>query len=174
MSKIEIVDDSISMVDQSRIETLFSGKFIGWFYDEYTVNTAKNYRPQMVHSVFHCEEGVLSESFHLLYEVFSEVMPEWNDENYKLSRIKANMNFQHNNKSLLWHKDTAQPGVSYLYYIHDSDGPTYFKTGLFPQKVHPKIGRLVKSDTSVVHSGSVPKKFKVRRVINFLFEKNLD
>ena len=171
MSKIEIIDNSISLVDQSRIETLFSDKFTGWYYDEYTVSSAKNYRPQMVHSVFHHEEGILSESFYLLYEVFSRVMPEWDDEKYSLSRIKANMNFQHSNKSLLWHKDTAESGVSYLYYIHDSDGPTYFKTGLFPEKVYPKIGRLVKSDNSIVHSGSVPKKSKVRRVINFLFEE---
>ena len=43
MSKIEIIDNSISLVDQSRIETFFSDKFTMWYYDEYTVSTAKNY-----------------------------------------------------------------------------------------------------------------------------------
>ena len=119
MSKIEIIDNSISLVDQSRIETLFSDKFTGWYYDEYTVSSAKNYRPQMVHSVFHHEEGILSESFHLLYEVFSRVMPEWDDEKYSLSRIKANMNFQHSNKSVCSSiRSRAMPSCSCLSDVH--------------------------------------------------------
>lgn len=71
---------------------------------------------------------------------------------------------QHNNV----HTDMEIPHTVVLYYVNDSDGPTYL-FGDSPTKVEPKMGRVVVFDGSTPHASSCPFHSSVRISLNVNF-----
>ena len=67
---------------------------------------------------------------------------------------------------------TSKGSVSYIYYVHDSDGPTrIYENWWRTIKVNPKQGRLLRFASDTRHSGNIPYKFETSTVINFVWIK---
>lgn len=71
------------------------------------------------------------------------------------------------------HKDISNPHTVCLYYVTDSDSPTYFfnESKECIEKVYPKKGRAVVFDGSIYHASSCPSK-GARIVCNIIYEYN--
>lgn len=78
---------------------------------------------------------------------------------------------EHNNI----HTDSAEPHTVLLYYVNDSDGPTYFfnHQNEVVDTVSAKKGRAVIFDGSIKHASSCPKNGS-RITLNINFKKGLD
>lgn len=66
------------------------------------------------------------------------------------------------------HTDLDTPHTVALYYVNDSDGPTYL-FGDNPTTVDPKMGRLVVFDGSTPHASSCPLHTSLRISLNVNF-----
>lgn len=113
------------------------------------------------------------------------------NSNLQLLRIKFNLLTRSNSKSYHYpHADLdnyTDKLFSALYYVNDSDGPTYFFKQFAPKKnndltlfkkVKPKKGRLVLFDSRRFHCSSSPVKNDKRVVLNLVIrlpndEKNI-
>lgn len=69
------------------------------------------------------------------------------------------------------HVDFMDKHMAALYYVNDSDGPTYFFDEEYKvtKTVHPKQGRFILFDGDMFHAGSHPNKNTFRIVTNFNF-----
>lgn len=68
------------------------------------------------------------------------------------------------------------PHQVFLYYINDSDGPTYFfnENGELTDAVEPRMGRGVLFDGSQLHAASNPVNYQFRFALNINFRKGLN
>ena len=71
------------------------------------------------------------------------------------------------------HTDIEEPHTTLIYYVNDSDGPTYFydKDMNIIKEVHPKKGRIIAFPGEILHAGCAPKKSKHRYLININLAK---
>jgi len=166
---IEIFDNSISQYNQDLLENKFSF-FYPWYLNLSTNNSFKSSRgdsPQFTHTFFE-NEKVICNDFYLIKDIFN-FLPEFSTKN--LFRIKVNLQTPYK-KRLVHpkHKDNDK-GVSYLYYVNDSDGPTVFYKNRFQRKkINPRKGRLVKFSANTFHSSSTPHQKDLRVVLNIVFQ----
>ena len=170
MNNIKIFDELIPENEQLIIKALLSYEFFPWYYNPQTILTTLRNRSQFTHT-FYKENKIYSDNFDILVDCFQPYIPEF--KSHKINKIKANLNIAHSDKKILEpHQDLPTSGVTYLYYVNDSDGPTrLYESKWFPKKVYPKQGRLIKFPSNMFHTGDIPRKYDRRMVINFVFEE---
>lgn len=147
-----------------------------------TVNTKTKDTFQFCHSFFRNDTSV-SKYFEMIYPILFHISEiENKDYTQKMHRIKANLITNRNDTEDCHHFAHIdlyeRKAKSFLYYVNDSDGDTYFfneswempqPTELTVQKrITPKRGTGVFFDSSQYHASSSPIKNKVRCVINFI------
>ena len=103
-----------------------------------------------------------------------------------IDRIKSNLYIKNENwkdKHHPPHTDSGKPeNLTLLYYVNDSDGPTYFydtmiwndnpENGNVIAKIEPKKGTAVLFESTRYHSGTLPTESDSRIVVNLVFSTN--
>jgi len=144
----------------------------------------------LVHVVHDTDRGINS----FLHETFSNIVEKFCKEHdlefEKHIRMKINLVFQKKgfkDKYHYPHIDTPERHYVLLYYINDSDGPTWLFNNKYDGenhsdtletaiKIEPKQGRAVLFDGRYFHASTNPAKHDYRAVINFNFttKKEID
>ena len=161
----------IPLYASNTIKEIIGHPSFPWYYNSTTVDGAPTSQDkhQLVHNIckFNTSGSPHSDS---IYTHLAPYIPEF--YTHTLERCKINLNTPYKRKQvILPHIDhTTKGAVSYIYYVHDSDGPTrFYKSKWKTEKVYPKQGRLVRFPSNTLHSGNVPYKFENRTVVNFIF-----
>ena len=151
------------------LEKLVSEQTFPWYYCSTTLgNGAKKDKGQFVHNLY--GEGKYEWNGRLILQFFEGKLPEFKTHN--LIRAKINLTTPYKNRNEYPHTDLETPNsISYLYYFHDSDGPTFFYPNPWKKiKVHPKRGKLVRFPSNLKHSGNNPTKYEKRIVMSLVFD----
>ena len=137
--------------------------------------------PQFMHTVLNTLGEIVSPDG---YEKVCEPVWKWIVSNTKMPefsdfrRIKINLAPKRESNTLYHtpHVDFDQPHWTIIYYVNDSDGPTFFFKQRYDgtkqklqieQKVEPRQGRFVLFDGLQYHTSSNPQYNDMRCVINF-------
>ena len=158
------------------LERLVSDESFPWYYSSITLgNGEKKDKGQLVHMLY--EEGKVKDNYSKLILQFFGRLPEFQTHNF--IRAKINLTTPYKNSKEYPHIDLETPNdrlkkshhsISYLYYFHDSDGPTFFYPNWWKKiKVHPKRGKLVRFPSNLKHSGNNPTKYERRTVMSLVF-----
>lgn len=188
---IEVIDDVLSKEQYDVIYELFTKYNFLWRYSESTVQSEfsipgrPNDTPQFVRPIFikdadaGAEENQLISLYPEFYNISVEALQKSKRTDIKdiieFERIKANLLTPWPNAPRFHppHTDTdAENGMSCIYYLHDSDGDTFF-FGDDNISVTPKANRAVLFDAYHSHCSSNPINNDRRIIINsvFLVEK---
>ena len=150
------------------LERLVTDHHFPWYFAPTTLGMgAKKDKGQFIHHLY--AHGELEHPHDkLILECFTK-LPEFKTHN--LSRAKINLTTPYKNSNEYPHTDLDAPNsISYLYYFHDSDGPTFFYPNWWKKiKVHPKRGKLVRFPSNLKHSGNNPTKYERRTVMSLVF-----
>lgn len=168
-NNFEIYDDYLPKTNQEQIKRIVADSTFPWYWNPTTAGTleTKNQKYQFTHTLF-ANGQIISDYFNYITSLLN--LSEFNT--HKLERIKLNLNVPYkNNKIVKPHIDTNIPGaITYLYYCIDSDGPTIIYENWWKRrKVNPRQGRMLKFDSSIYHTSTVPRKNDRRIVINCIF-----
>ena len=181
---INIIDDFISGVDQTRLEqAILTDESIPWNYrasPNHNLDSANN--ADFVHRVFTFD---ISNSFYhinpYMLDVMSPLMVRLGSD--YLRQIKINiyprsdtlmehaqhvdkLDFQNNN-TLPWQ---GEQEYSLIYYVNNNDGYTkFYPDNEDPVAVESKRGRIVYTDVPTVHNSTTCTNANVRCTINFNF-----
>jgi len=139
-----------------------------WYYSPETLgDNAKNDKYQFVHSFF--EKGVATSHLSEMMLNFFRQLPEF--KTHHLMRFKANLTSPYKRNMELPHMDNENiASVSYLYYVHDCDGPTAFYLNWWRKiKIYPTQGLLIKFPSNIKHGGNCPFKYDRRIVFTLIF-----
>lgn len=189
---IKIIEDVIPKLYQQKIEQVVFSQRTTWMYDESTIihNHPKD-TSQFVHMICVDDEVVSSELYNLLLPMILTVQEAFNLDFKEYSRIKSNLLIKKSNQPHIHphHNDVdTDDCISLLYYVHDTDGDTYFYNKKFEgsydyfenggleivKKVSPKRGKVVIFNSNIYHSSSLPTKHEARAVINAVFKVKND
>jgi len=138
---------------------------------------------QFVHSVINWEEEtnksvVNSSADKLCANLLNKFMKYIGEDSYKIYRTKINLSPQHKRPEGTYcvpHTDIEKEHMVVIYYVNDSDGPTYLFEDdgrTIIKKVEPKKGRFLMFDGSTKHAGSHPIDNTFRTVINYNIKIN--
>jgi hypothetical protein len=200
-----VLENFLPKLYANDLEAILCGEQFSWFYlpgtdsvyftDSITaIKNTKNTNTkdsfQFCHSMFHHGKPV-SKYYDLIYPIVYHISEIANkDYTNKVMRIKANLltkiNSVEDDSHHYAHVDQMnthnQLYSSFLYYVNDSDGDTFFFEELWsnPQpseltlqkKVSPKKNSGVLFNSSQYHASSSPVKNKIRCVISFIFNEN--
>jgi hypothetical protein len=158
-------------------------------------NTKNASCPQIVHTLFN-EWYPKYDSFQEILKLFQEYgkksLKEFGNELFdneynnqlKLYRMKINGLFQRKEKAYHHpHTDWKlnDSGMTVLYYINNSDGPTYLFNQFYKdnpkrltvhKKIPPKMGRMIAFEATRYHASSSPFKSPSRFVLNIVCGMN--
>lgn len=138
---------------------------------------------QFSHFMYMHDEEKISPHMAILRPVFDKLQSVIGK--ITLFRAKVNLSLPYpglnNYEPQVPHTDMAYddgrkiPHQVFLYYINDSDGPTYFfnENGELTDAVEPRMGRGVLFDGSQLHAASNPIKYQFRFALNINFRKGL-
>ena len=162
------VPDIITKSTAESIKRIMFEYDVPWHYTSETVgDNAKNDKYQFVHHFF--ERGVVTSHLAEMMLNFFQKLPEF--KTHHLMRFKANLTSPYKVKMELPHIDNENiDSVSYLYYVHDCDGPTVFYPNWWRKmKIYPKQGLLIKFPSNIKHGGITPFKCDRRIVFTLIF-----
>lgn len=163
---IEVFDDLLSEEDFSVLSEQVASPEFAWYYLPGTIETMhmKGDTPQFA-TMFDNENSRKIAKQALLRSTRQSV--EIDD----FLRIKANLLLPMSNRPPFHppHVDTTEEGyLSVVYYLHDSDGQTFF-FGDDNRTVTPKANRAVLFDSNIRHASSNPIATHRRMIINSVF-----
>lgn len=168
------------------------------FLESYVKDSAFPYRFHKIHNYGDSTESPLQLTHHLMMYGEDKVSPHFHIINpiYKslvnlyggitLFRAKVNCTFpnpiippyqpQEPHTDLKYEDGREIPHMVCLYYLNDSDGPTFFYTqeGKISHRIDPKKGSAIVFDGSILHAGSNPVASPFRFAFNINFRKGLD
>lgn len=175
---IRIVDNCVNSFLADEIEKIFLDPYTYWWYDPSTLGQAFSYKEdkfyetsQFVHPIMdngRADSLYTSTIMTLVNKIFSN--QKIDILNYR--RIKVNQLVKSQND--LSHPphvdDVAENMISAVYYINDSDGPTYFYDNSYRcvDKIFPKKNRCVIFPSNHLHASSSPILHDRRLVINIV------
>jgi len=183
---IKVIDNFLPIENQNIIENTLFDNYFPWYRGattsvEHSTFKSKNIfdYPQMCH-VFYAFRNKISTVESDFADIINknllnEICNYFNLSELKVMRVKANLQHQHKKSTKNTfnnpHTDSSINHISGIYYVNDSDGPTYFFDEKFKifNKVNPKKGRMVFFKGDILHSGGHPIKNEVRAVINCNF-----
>lgn len=182
---IKVIKNFLSITNQNNLEQLLFDNYFPWYTStDYTApNIYKNKNildySQFVH-VFYSFRNNTSNIESTFTNVINENLINHIGKYFNLSelnimRIKANLQTQHkkSNKNTFNnpHKDSKLNHISAIYYVHNTDGDTYFFNDNLKiiKKVKPEKGSIVFFKGNILHAGGHPIKNEKRVIINCNF-----
>ena len=177
---LNIIENAIPLGCQKIVKEIAENKGLEWFYTDQTISVDYNFnKHQFTHMLYKDDTGPCSDVYDKIMEFFQ--FPEF--KTHSLVRAQFNLNTPYKRKYIddIIHVDAYDSDhVSYLYYVHDTDGPTTFydsnvdivkykPSRWHKRTVHPKQGRMVKFSSNIKHSSNVPFKYERRIVFNVIF-----
>jgi hypothetical protein len=173
---MKIIDDCVNQFLADEIEKIFLDQYTYWWYDPSTLghnslqrNTEFYETFQFVHPIMdngRTDSPHTSTAMILVNKIFSDQ----NVDIINYRRIKVNQLLK--SQCDLSHPphvdDSADNMISMIYYINESDGPTYFFDNNHNciEKVYPKKNRCVLFASNKLHASSSPILYDRRLVIN--------
>lgn len=172
----KIIDDCVSAVLADEIEKIFLDKYTYWWYDPCTLGHGSAFKNKEFHETFQFVHPIMdngrADSPHTstVMILVSTIFSDQAIDIINFRRIKVNQLLRSQND--LSHPphmdDTTDNMISTVYYINDSDGPTYFYDihNQCVDKVQPKKNRCVIFRSDYLHASSSPILNDRRLVIN--------
>jgi len=163
--------------------TYGSGTVAPFMYEKHEHDPNVKDHLQFVHSVINWvnetdKSVVNSDADKLCANLLNKLMKHIGEDSYKIYRIKINLSPQHKRPEGTYdvpHTDIEKEHMVVIYYVDDSDGPTYLFEDdgrTIIKKVEPKKGRFLMFDGSIKHAGSHPIDNTFRTVINYNIKIN--
>lgn len=183
---MKIIDNFISQTEQDDFVQYVSTPYFPYrLYSTHIYSGAEDllheHAPlQLSHFLYESESDQASPHLPIIVKFVRQL--EKNYGKIKLLRAKVNltsphppfMNYEHQTPhiDLQYDDGSSVDHKVFLYYINDSDGPTYFFNNQkeLTDTVYPKKGRAVIFDGSQIHAGSNPVKNPFRFVLNVDFK----
>ena len=152
------VDPSYGLNEHTENKQKSHGQFCHIFYTNDNVNSDfyKNGPEKIIHKI----EKVAGKTFTKPHRVKSNLTMWSNRENDTIGTAHTDYN-------------TPNTFISAIYYIHDTDGDTFFydKSGKIAKRVSPKQNRCVVFPSEMLHAGQTPKENEIRMVTNIVMVK---
>lgn len=181
----DYIDELIPKSDQDFIEEYVKkSSFPYRFYDihKYEDNTTET-QLQLTHHLMMTGEDNVSPHFPIINSVYKSLYRMYGD--ITLFRAKINCTFpdpkrpayepQEPHTDLKYEDGRDIPHLVCLYYINDSDGPTYFyQNSKMSMAIPPKKGSAIIFDGKILHAGSNPVRSPFRFAFNINFSKGLN
>jgi len=179
-----IIDNYVSVEDQEYLYDYFTNPQVPYrFYRSHIYHEGEvwTHAPmQMSHHLYESESDVASSHLPAIQKLVANLAEKFG--NIKLLRAKVNvtspyppmMNYQPQVPHVDLQYDNGDP-VDHkvlLYYINQSDGPTYFfdEACELQDTLYPKMGRAIVFDGSNIHAASNPVHSPFRMVVNIDFQ----
>jgi len=180
---INIFDDIIPVKVQQDLYRICTLGYQKYNFTDCTSDNIINHKlnsvkdtPQFVFLNYHKGLDDTKDPNHYLFKTILYFLEnQLSQEIDELLRIKTNILLKNHNDGDFHntpHYDLDVPNYkSVIYYVNDSDGPTYFFDNEYNviEKVYPKQGRMVLFDSETIHAGSNPVSNDYRIVINYIF-----
>ena len=123
---LNIIENAIPLGCQKIVKEIAENKGLEWFYTDQTISVDYNFnKHQFTHMLYKDDTGPCSDVYDKIMEFFQ--FPEF--KTHSLVRAQFNLNTPYKRKYIddIIHVDAYDSDhVSYLYYVHDTDGPTTF------------------------------------------------
>lgn len=181
---MKIIENCVSHYQADEIESIFLDKFTSWWYAPTTLGYKHAYASQPVYDTFQLEHQIMDNGRYdspytqMVVNLSNKIFSDLNIHVLNYRRIKVNQLLKNNSTDYKHHPphvdDTADNMISLIYYVNDSDGPTYFfdKDGNCLDKIHPKKNQCVIFASNLLHASSSPSIFDRRLVINYVAVTN--
>ncbi len=188
----KVFNDIISKDDQKKfVKELYNVEFPWYLQKTTTAITETNTAIKddkscdtlgLVHVIYDEKKGINSQIYQPALNTLNNFLSKNNIILEKLLRIKTNLVFKRVDNSEKYHTphvDNEQNHYTLLYYVNDSDGPTYLFNNKYNgtkqnlnliEKVNPEQGRAILLDGHYYHASSNPAINDYRLVINFNFK----
>ena len=181
------------------IDNLMSDDFVMWYHKLHESDIAWYYKPWTVDPVYELNEPSENKQtnhgqfVHLYYindkinsdfyirgpeKIITQIEKLNNKKFTRPYRIKSNLTMRtprEDDTVGTVHTDynTKNTYMSAIYYIHDTDGDTFFydDSGKIIKRVSPKQNRCVIFPSEMKHAGQAPKENEVRMVTNIVMVK---
>lgn len=176
---MKIIDNCVSKFLADEIESIFLDQYTNWWYDSTTAGgIPKTYTDKNFYETFQFVHPIIDNGRHdslyspIVLKIADTVFSTLKIEILNYRRIKVNQLLKStNNNSHPPHvDDLADNMISMVYYVNETDGPTYFfnKEWQCVEKVQPKKNRCVVFASNNLHASSSPTLSNRRLVINFV------
>ncbi len=174
-----ILDSCVDEFLAEEIERIFFDQYTNWWYDPSTLGNFTNSQTKDFSDTFQFVHPITDNNRHdsiyspLVLTLADKIFLGKNLTILNYRRVKVNQLLK-NNSNTGSHPphidDTAENMVSAIYYINDSDGPTYFYDLNYnvTKKVDPKKNRCVIFPSNQLHASSSPQSSNRRLVINIV------
>lgn len=181
---IDYIDEFIPKSDQDNLEKyVMDASFPYRFYKIHNYGDGVDSPLQLTHHLLMYGEDKVSPHFHIINPLYKTLLSQYGD--ITLFRAKVNCTFpdprrpayesQEPHTDLKYEDGRDIPHFVCLYYVNDSDGPTYFyDNGKKALAIPPKKGSAVIFDGSIIHAGSNPVQSPLRFAFNINFRKGLN
>lgn len=181
---MKIIENCVSHYQADEIESIFLDKFTSWWYAPTTLGGEYNPTSQTVYDTFQLEHPIMDNGRYdspytqMILSLSNKIFADLNIHVLNYRRIKVNQLLKSTVSDYKHHPvhvdDTADNVISLIYYINDSDGPTYFfdRNGNCLDKIHPKKNQCVVFASNLLHASSSPNIFDRRLVINYVAATN--
>ena len=163
--EIEVIDNFLPAKEADNIEKVLSSGKVEWYFGNdlnYQVYLGNYY---FVHHIM-LDYKLCSNYYDLVSSVLNKrmIVPS------RVGRIKINMHPRTQRRVHMGaHQDYSFNSGKYtlLYYVNDSDAPTFFGKGWRRKKIECKKNRLVIFDGSFPHHSTSPTDINYRLSVNF-------
>jgi hypothetical protein len=186
---IDIFENFISLKDQNLIEEFVSSnafpyRFQNIHNDPLETGSSSFSGKQLTNHLFMMGEEKQSLNLPIVLPIINSIQDKYGD--IRLYRAKVNVTMPNPSRyspqtphtDLKLEDGSLVPHLVCLYYVNDSDGPTYFYDDDLNvvKEVDPKKGTAVVFDGDILHAGSNPvlNPFRFAININFLPDKEND
>jgi hypothetical protein len=183
---IDYIEDLIPKEKQNLIEDYVKDSSFPYRFHKthiYEQGETGNSPLQLTHHLMMYGEERVSPHFPIITSVYDSLIKLYG--NITLFRAKVNCTFpdptrtgyepQEPHTDLKYDDGRKIPHLVCLYYINDSDGPTYFyDKDKISLAIPPKKGSAVVFDGSIIHAGSNPIHNPFRFALNINFRKGLN
>jgi hypothetical protein len=175
---IVVLENAVDKEIQDTIESCICSSEFPWFYTSEITGGSKFGETDPYGGFFNIVRFYGQANNHyndLFLEILRSVVNNTNLQVFNVDRIRAGM-FTREKEIIIHspHIDYDVPHTAMLYYVCDSDGPTFFYNDQkeIIKTVEPKKGTVVLFDGSTLHSSSSPCISARRIVLNYNFNVN--